>query len=274
MSFINQFDGLSLQAALKLTLSFLIISSCIQTFEFIRNKKNWSDNGIWRSSILQNEFDFLIDSKFYFLIKFVYSDSFFTFLNYLKLFICIMLLLFPGWIWILFLLIIHWVICVRYRGTYNGGSDMMMTVVLIGSLFGLSNSIKVAEFGVFFIAINLLNSYFIAGLVKIKNKDWLYGRALRYFILSSPYNQHSLLGLKKWVLGDQSNWWMRILSLLTIFFELTCPVVLFSTQVGFIYFIFAIGFHFFVFLTFGLNRFFWIWLSAWPSLLYVIGQIR
>ena len=138
-------------------------------------------------------------------------------------------------------------ISVRFRGTFNGGSDMMTFVILTGVLVGYFWSTK---YGFLYIGINGLYSYFKAGLAKLKNPEWREGSALASFTPT----------LTKWG---------RVLSWPVIIFELAALAVPFIPGLAWPYFILAMLFHLIIFLMFGLNRFFWIWLSAWPSIFYL-----
>jgi hypothetical protein len=57
-------------------------------------------------------------------------------------------------------------------------------------------------------------------------------------------------------------------------FELAIISLPFFPDYAGIYFVLAIVFHLVVFASFGLNRFFWIWMCAWPSIFFALTQIK
>jgi len=159
------------------------------------------------------------------------------------------------WI-VLGLLLTHLLICIRFRGTFNGGSDMMTMVVLTGLLVG-------GKAGLIYISIHTLYSYFKAGLVKVKQADWRQGRALPAFFQRSLFKDvQNLAGKIPYP---------KTLGYFVIIFELSILLILLKPELTVLYFTAALLFHFINYLTFGLNRFFWIWLAAWPAVFYFTG---
>jgi len=173
------------------------------------------------------------------------------------------------------LIFVHYTLCVRFRGLYNGGSDMMMMVIAIGHLINLICIVYHKNFmwGFLFIAVNLIVSYFKAGIVKAQNADWLNGNALKHFMthtncLTARNNQLFIQ-----IIRHKSAVWVAI-SYLTLFVELGFPLVLLSKMTFWLFAVWALMFHFFNFLVFGLNRFFWTWMLAWPALFYLLKLLH
>jgi hypothetical protein len=180
-------------------------------------------------------------------LKFLFSNKSLIVIGFIQVLSAIMAYKFPGPELFIALFICQLLVSLRCRGTLNGGSDMMTFVLLTGVLIAYFGSQK---FGFLYIAINGLYSYIKAGVAKIKHPDWREGKALGTF---SP----SLMP------------WSKLLSWPVILFELLAVAVPFVPGFAWPYFILAMIFHFINFLLFGLNRFFWIWLSAWPSIFYL-----
>jgi hypothetical protein len=162
-------------------------------------------------------------------------------------------------------------ICMRFRGTFNGGSDMMAFVVLTGVLITLcSTSEKGQQLGLIYIAIHTLYSYFKAGIVKLIQHDWRSGKALPAFLNRSLFSDvksiSHWLGLKP-TLSLFACW-------IVLVFELAAFGLVFFPGLAIYYFMAALFFHLMNFLSFGLNRFFWMWLTAWPALLYSLFLIQ
>lgn len=152
----------------------------------------------------------------------------------------------------------------RFQGPYNGGSDRMGLLVLCSiGLVNLIPSEKWQEIVFGYLAIQLLLSYFISGWVKIINPQWRSGQALGDVFQFSAYpvseELRKLAGHPR-LLGAMS--WFVIL------FELVFPLTV-MTQITLIAgLITAAIFHFANACLFGLNRFFWIWLAAYPSIVW------
>lgn len=173
------------------------------------------------------------------------------------------------------LTLMHFVLSIRFRGLYNGGSDMMMMVIGIGQglnffcLFYRSSTL----WGMVFISVNLIVSYVKAGFVKSKNIDWLKGKALSHFMThSSCLTWHDITNKFVLLKNNQSVW--VILTYSTLFAELSFPLCVIDIHLFWFYAVWAFVFHIFNFLIFGLNRFFWAWSCAWPALYYLINLIQ
>jgi hypothetical protein len=119
------------------------------------------------------------------------------------------------------------------------------------------------ELALGYLAVQLMLSYFIAGWVKLVNPEWRSGIALQKVFSFSAYpvsedvrnfsNSPKLLFAMSWGV---------------ILLEVLFPVVLISPFVLYIALTMTALFHCANACLFGLNRFFWIWLAAYPSILW------
>ncbi len=157
----------------------------------------------------------------------------------------------------------------RFQGPYNGGSDRMSLLVL--SCLTLTHFMPTEQgreiiFG--YLGLQLVLSYFISGWVKIVNPEWRSGLALQDVFRFSAYPvSKSLRGWANYPTLLLSASWAVIL------FELIFPLSLITQPTLIVGLIIAAAFHFSNACFFGLNRFFWIWLSAYPSILWLQGRI-
>lgn len=152
----------------------------------------------------------------------------------------------------------------RFQGPYNGGSDRMGILIvtcLCLTHFAPSGQWQAIAFG--YLAIQLILSYFISGWVKIVNPEWRSGLALRDVFQFSAYPVSE--SLRNWQYSPQL---LLIVSWAVIIFELIFPLALLSQTTLIIALVIAAMFHFSNACFFGLNRFFWTWISAYPSLLW------
>jgi hypothetical protein len=151
----------------------------------------------------------------------------------------------------------------RFDGVYNGGSDKMTWLVLTCCLLArLAPSPHWAEMALGYLAVQLTLSYFVSGWVKVINPDWRSGQALVDIFRYSAYpvarnlrglaDRPALLFLGGWAV---------------IGLELVFPLTLLDPRA------LALGlglcalFHVSNAVHFGLNRFVWAWISAFPALI-------
>ncbi|HCM82992.1 MAG TPA: HTTM domain-containing protein [Alphaproteobacteria bacterium] len=165
---------------------------------------------------------------------------------------------------ILGLFILH-----RFQGPYNGGSDRMGLLILCClCLISFMPNLQWQEYIFGYLALQVMLSYFISGWVKIVNPEWRNGRALKDVFLFSAYpvaesfrkfaDYPRLLGLASWGV---------------ILFELAFPLTLLTQQTLMVGLGIAAAFHLANAWLFGLNRFFWIWLASYPSILWLQTRI-
>lgn len=190
-------------------------------------------------------------------------------LLYLSRIIFCSLLLLGFWSkWLCLIILIQGIqLLKRFAGPYNGGSDRMGLLIL--SCLCLSHFVPTLQIYIFgYLALQLIASYFIAGLVKISNKEWRSGQALQDLFAFSYYpSSESLQGL---VNHPKILW---IMSWFIIIFELLFPSVLFNEGLLITGLMCAAGFHLANLYLFGLNRFFWVWLAAYPSIIWLQHHI-
>ena len=164
----------------------------------------------------------------------------------------------------LLLVLISMGILYRFQGPYNGGADRMSLLILCClclAHFAPTKYWQEIAFG--YLALQLVLSYLISGWVKIINPDWRSGRALCDVFQFSAYPVSESLR----VLSTKPRL-LYFMSWSVMVFELLFPFALLSTSSLYIALAVAATFHFANACLFGLNRFFWIWLAAYPSILW------
>jgi hypothetical protein len=251
------------------------LSTAIQTTELIVLRESFADNGIWRWTTLRREFEEVSEPVRKLL------DIVLGYRGFLLLLVCRLLasallatsvslsldpsLALIGTVVLLFSTL---AIGVRWRGTFNGGSDYMTIVVLTGLTVSaaLPYSPSAALAGLAYIAFHSINSYFVAGAVKLGSPDWRTGRALSAFVRSGSYavwpNADRLLSSP--IIGVALCW-------ATILFEIAFPVVLLNQSVCLVFLVIGGVFHLANVYVFGLNRFFWAWTSTYPAIYWCSG---
>lgn len=233
------------------------IALLFQCFEMLAISRKKEFLTIWSFENLQKE----LPLKYFF--KKIYSKNGFRILLAFQIFLIVASLIWPGRIFILSISIIQLLICIRFRGLFNGGSDMMVFVIATGLLIG-------GKFGIIYIAIHTIYSYFKAGIAKIRQPTWRSGIALGQLLETSLFASYKNFAIKL----QKKRKISAFLSYIVLAFELSVPLVFLSPNIASAYCVTAIIFHGLNCGFFGLNRFLWIWMAAWPSVLYCAELIK
>ena len=119
--------------------------------------------------------------------------------------------------------------------------------------------------GLSYIAIHTLSSYFVSGWIKLLQPEWRSGRALTVFLnggIYGPLPPDSVFRRPRVAMFCS---WAFIL------WEAVFPLGLFNQNGALLFMVIAVVFHFLVFWFFGLNRFFWAWLTNLTAVWFVSG---
>ena len=167
----------------------------------------------------------------------------------------------------LFLFLSAVVVLIRWRGAFNGGSDFMTLVVLTGGLLahgvGLWAHPSLGwQAGLWYICIHAISSYFMSGWVKLKHAPWRSGQALTVFLGNAI---HGPLPARS---PFRKPWLARLSAWAFILWECAFPLALAGPVQAQVMCALAGVFHFLVFWHFGLNRFFWAWVTCFPAVIY------
>lgn len=163
------------------------------------------------------------------------------------------------------------VLLLRWRGAFNGGSDFMTLVGLTGLLMAhVVGAFKGMELGwragLWYIALQSLTSYFMSGWVKLLHPSWRTGRALPQFLdtgIYGPLAAHSVY--RRPAVALAVSWSFTV-------WEGLFPLALLDVRLAALFCAVASVFHFLVFRFFGLNRFFWAWMTSYPAILWAASQ--
>lgn len=260
---------MNLQLWVWLSLHLLTFALGLQALEIWLLSRSREFNHIWSYENLSRDLESGLPLPNSWIRK-IFSQTGLVTIAWTQMFVAFATFVFPYPLLLVVLLLTHLSICIRFRGTFNGGSDMMVFVILTGLIICQSTTNeKIQKLGLIYIAIHTLYSYFKAGLAKVIHKDWQNGFAVPAFLERSLYSDmKSVAGFLK------SN---SLLSLFlgwsVLFFELSILVTLLIPPLIFPYFLIAAVFHFINYIVFGLNRFFLVWMSAWPAVIYSVGLI-
>lgn len=172
--------------------------------------------------------------------------------------------------WVLAALSAHslWVLR-RFDGPYNGGADRMGLLILFGlTAAHLAPPGLGREAALGYVAAQAILSYFISGRVKLENPDWRSGRALADVFRFSAYPvAEDLRGLAaRRTLLLSASWAVMV-------FEALFPLSLASAATLYAALAIAALFHLANAVLFGLNRFFWVWIAGYPSIIWLQARL-
>lgn len=245
--------------ALDITVKLIAVAVFLQSVEFLQIRKVFSDHGVWRWATLKKDF-----AAFWWplpqILEIIFCDSHFRNLLVLRAFGAVLIFFWPqAWL-ALFLLMTTVLISMRWRGTFNGGSDYMTVIVLSAITLGALWAVKLA---LWYIAAQSCLSYFIGGAVKMKASNWRSGEALTEFICHSRYQVPTTLQNFLKV-----RWIALLCTWLILIFECSFPLALTGRPQALAYITLALLFHLGNFYAFGLNRFLFAWLATYPALYF------
>lgn len=172
--------------------------------------------------------------------------------------------------WVLLALAVHSLFVLhRYQGPFNGGSDRMSLLILYCLCLSrwLPTEIGAqAAFG--YLAVQVILSYFISGQVKIVNSEWRSGQALIDVFSFSAYPVADSL---RALVGRPRVLWAA--SWAVMVFEVLFPFSLLNATALILALLIAGLFHIANAMLFGLNRFVWSWIAAYPSILWLQTRV-
>lgn len=151
----------------------------------------------------------------------------------------------------------------RFGGPYCGGSDLMTLQLSLAMALAESTTSptwRMAAAG--YLCIQLCLSYWQSGWVKLINPEWRNGRALWevFAYTHYPVTQAN----RRWAEHPRLLWLMGWLIMLV---EFCFPLSLYYTASLYAGLVFMGLFHLANAWFFGLNRFFWIWLATYPTVI-------
>ena len=161
------------------------------------------------------------------------------------------------------------VVSLRFRGSYNGGSDAMLLIVMLA--LGVARSAPesaLAAAGLAYAAAQLALSYFISGIAKLPDGAWRSGYALPVLVRLPQYRAPAwaVAGLSRPRTARLAAWAM-------LGFECLFPLVFAHPWVCIGFVVCGAVFHLMTAIVFGLDRFLWTWLAAYPALLYWVDRL-
>ena len=250
--------------ALTLSARFLAVALVLQTVELLQIRHAYRDDGIWRWKTLEKEFR-IFSSTFQKLLNLTLCMPNFTYTLIARLIAALVAFFIFEPVSLLILFVTSLLVCLRWRGTFNGGSDYMTIVILLSLLVSalFPENDAVALGAVWYISLQTISSYFVSGVAKLKRKNWRNGTALPGFVDTAVYGSPTMLKTFLAIpgMGLVASWGI-------IVFECSLPAAILHPAYCIIYVTLALAFHLANFYLFGLNRFLYVWLAAYPAMLF------
>lgn len=255
----------SLHSATLWTERAIALCVLLQAVELLQCRKAFADDGIWRWQLLRREHQALpAPLRWLFAVCLPYRP--FVALLLLELFAAALLGLGVSAV-APFLWLAQLSVCVRFRGTFNGGSDYLTLLILlalsISWLFDATQHPLLGKACIAYIAVQVTLSYFIAGVAKLKEAAWRDGTALRVFVSAQRHGAPNFI--RRLLDGKRRG---LVLSWAVLLFECGFPLAWLDTRVCLAFLALGLGFHLANSLVFGLNRFLFAWSAAYPALLF------
>ena len=236
----------------------------LQTAELLYLRRWFAYDGVWDWQTLRHDYDESPALLRAFLARY-FGNLNFPFLLWFRIIVSLVVLAHPDFFGIALLFLTAFMICVRFRGSFNGGSDSMTLLTLLSLNVGFfrPQSELYAHFALCMITAFVVISYTVAGLSKLQNPKWRNGEAFTQLITQRRTVEARWVPLKFAILSS----WTTLIFEGLFALSLTAPAVC----VGFLSA--GVVFHWLNHRLLGLNRFFWAWVITYPAVLAIARQL-
>jgi len=246
--------------ALELTRLAIAIAVVQQSVELLALRRAMADDGVWAWSVLRRDFAGAPAG----LADAVLGYRGTIAILVLRLAAAAAVPVAPALPCLLVMLATSLLVALRWRGSFNGGSDAMtITVLLATSIAAAFEGSPAIQLGcVWYIALISVHSYLIAGLVKLRAPAWRTGAALGIFVAGAVHGPPP----RATALARPGT--ARLLSWTMIALECLFPLALLDPRICAAFIALALPFHVANAYVFGLDRFVFAWVATYPALLY------
>jgi hypothetical protein len=258
-----EFSASMAQTSVARLISVAII---LQTLELWWLRKTVSENGVWRWNQLREDFCFLPDMLRFWGDRIMGYSGVIGLLS-LRFISAVGVWVYPHPLIFVVLFLTSLLLSLRWGGTFNGGSDSMTLLILLTTtLASIFPDVPGVSLGcLWYISIQTCLSYFVAGMAKLKSRNWRNGRALVVFMERASCLP--LTGATSLWQGGMG-WGACVASWLVILFEGGFPLALMNPHLGLFFLGGGLLFHLTNAYLLGLNRFVFVWAAAYPALYF------
>lgn len=256
--------GLSEHGALQLSARLLAGSLLVQAFELWNVRDACDDDGIWREETLREAFSAL-PAPVRWLVMAVLPSKRWEQLLQTQLLLALLTMLLGASLLLVPLAVGALLIGLRFRGSYNGGSDAMtLLTVLCLTVATCVPALQLACLT--YLAVQTALSYLLAGGAKLLQPSWRKGDALSRFAALERYTVPAWA--QRMLARDGTS---RALGAAVVAFECSFPLAFLGARASLLYLSVGVLFHVANAALFGLNRFLLAWLSAYPAVYFLSG---
>lgn len=257
------------------TVAILSGGLIISSLEELSSFAVYSSSGLLSWKVSRYRSSFFLQGASAKIIDFIFADVQFHAILYVRLMLSVLLLITaflqivsPVLVILLFgLLLLN---LLRSPFGLDGAYQMNIVVLFALSIAAVSGiNSPIAKVCVWFIAGELILSYFIAGLAKVISPIWRRSHALPAIFSTKVYGHAGIfeLVLRYKIISILLCWPMLAFELLFVFALLSAPLCFFLCVIG-------ISFHLFNAIFMGLNTFFFAFLATYPALFYCCTKMH
>ena len=155
-----------------------------------------------------------------------------------------------------------------YRGIYGrDGSDQMIALIVVALAIG--TILDAARAAAVFVALQAVAAYFVAGVAKLRGREWRSGTAIPLILSTRSYGAPPVGAVLRAspAIGRAATW-------ATMAFEVLFPLSLLAPP-AVVLGVLAAGavFHLTTAVTMGLNVFVWAFVACYPCVIYLAHQV-
>lgn len=235
------------------------IAVALGTVELWRVRRVADDDGVWRWSTLRREWPAPLAA----LLTPILGPRGFRALLVVRFAGAVGLAVTPHAVIAVGLFATTLLVALRWRGSWNGGSDFMTLIVLGAVAVALAGGATAARGAVWYVALQSATSYFIAGVVKLRQPMWRDGQALSGFLRTGVHGETPTV---TWVVGRPRL--VVVASWAVMLAELGFPLALLAPAPCVVFVGIGALFHLGNVYALGLDRFFWAWGATYPAVLW------
>jgi hypothetical protein len=273
---VNKLLHIDLDAALRASVVLAALGSIVSAWEYKIRLPLFANDGILPWRVLKLHYPLTARGMVGRLSDILFQSRRFRFVVWLRLVsaVSVLALALAGTVsWPLLLILFLSTAAVTPRSGFGLDGAYQMLVIVIGAslLAAVAPRQSVArEACMWFIAIQLILSYVIAGIAKMRSQVWRSGQAIVGILSTNCYGHPGLFGLLR-----RHEWIGTLLCWSTIGFELLFPLVLFAPDaivLGLL--VSGLCFHISTAVFMGLNGFLMAFSSAYPALIFVLSKLE
>jgi hypothetical protein len=263
-----------MQATVDMIQTLACVAVVIQALQVLVERKQYGTSGIYSYAVLKKSFSWMTQGwKGSVLNRLCESPTYLLFIA-LQLTAAVLVIshLFPFFsgCFILMILLVHLLSCLRHKGGLDGAQQMQTIIFASLLLFYLSSDPLAKTDCLLFIGLQVLLAYLTAGVVKVKSSVWRSGTALGNILQRTRFRNEKVSHIVR-----KHPFLTKVVCWSVFTGECLFPLlVLAGTQSCLLVLVAGILFHLIIALVWGLNSFFWSFVAAYPAVLFLANTFQ